>query len=289
MNEKDHRRVLGDLRLENGLPWARPVMLEVSDEDAARATRASELALTTQDGQLLAVLEVTDVHRPEGGARCVGGEVRVLERPLEVWSRAWQRDPAVTRARLSALGHARVVGLRDPAPILRAHEHAAKWALAALDALLVDVALDAPAAGLPGDARMRSLEAILARYFPEGRALSSAHPGGAEETDVARRALDDAIALKNQGASHVLVSSSAAEALASHGAAELGVTPLVLEEVFHSTVTGELATERTAPGEASTRRTLSLEALCAAVRGATEVPAELVRPEVVAILREALG
>src|SRR5207302_3435173 len=57
MGREDYERVVEEMRLANGLPWALPVCLAVD-----QAPLADEVALADEFGRLLGVCEVTEVY-----------------------------------------------------------------------------------------------------------------------------------------------------------------------------------------------------------------------------------
>src|SRR5688500_17195742 len=59
MNKQDYESVLNRRRLNNGLPWTIPIVLAVKPGQSQESYReGQDVALETQDGQLLAVLHV---------------------------------------------------------------------------------------------------------------------------------------------------------------------------------------------------------------------------------------
>ena len=57
MSRDDYERVVEEMRLVSGLPWALPVCLAVED-----APKGDSVALTNETGRPLAVLDVHDVY-----------------------------------------------------------------------------------------------------------------------------------------------------------------------------------------------------------------------------------
>ena len=65
LSQADYRCVLSDLHLENGVLWPMPVTLDVTETFADGIAPGSRVALRDPEGVLLAVLEVTDLWRPD--------------------------------------------------------------------------------------------------------------------------------------------------------------------------------------------------------------------------------
>jgi len=276
MGSKDYLRVVREMRLENGLVWPVPITLAIPAETSV--TIGSQAALRARDGRLVAVIDVADTWTPEpGGPVCVGGEVHVLEREA---APAHHHDPRETRAIFAARGWSRVVAYEPRGPMLRAHEHISKAALEAADGLF----LQAPRTGDLALA-LGCHEALIERYFPADRVLLSVYPGAAPATGP-RELLLAALVRKNHGASHVVVEREhgAPDIFETFGAGELGVVPLSFASAFYSTTTASMATEKTAPGDDSTRVALAADALAAILTRGERPPAEVMRPEVADLL-----
>ncbi len=155
MARHDYERVVEEMRLERGLPWALPVCLAVD-----LAPKGDEVALTDEDGRALAVLEVDDVYeydREREAERCfrttdeahpgvarlyaqkplyLAGRVTVFERAEPAFPEL-ALDPADTRGAFAERGWKRVVGFQTRNPIHRAHEYLTKVALETVDGLLI--------------------------------------------------------------------------------------------------------------------------------------------------------
>ena len=281
MGPKDYLRVTREMRLENGLVWPIPVTLPIPADRAGLVTPGSRAALRTRDGRLVGVIDVTDRWTPEeGGPVCLGGEVHAIERAVAPKSPAHHHDPRESRAIFAQRGWSRVVAHAPRGPMLRAHEHLTKAALEGCDGLFLQAV---PGCDLP--VALRCHEALIERYYPTDRVLLSVHPGLASEPSI-ESALLLLLVSKNHGASHVILDHALAtsDVFASFGPGELGVEPLFFEDAFHSTITGEIATTKTAPGDASTRLSISTAELVERMRRGEPPPEDLVRPEVAAIL-----
>src|SRR5881296_3353396 len=62
LNEADYHSVLDEAHLSNGLIWAIPVTLSLTEDEAKRIGGASSVALTSE-GLAMAVLEVEQIYR----------------------------------------------------------------------------------------------------------------------------------------------------------------------------------------------------------------------------------
>lgn len=304
MGSKDYLRVVREMRLENGIPWPVPITLAVSAEAAARLAPGARAALRARDGRVVAVLDVTDVWLPDkglearevhgssgvghpavahlvsSGTHYVGGEVHALSLPGDAAFPSLRRDPRATRALLAERGWARVVAFVARGAMLRADEYVTKAALEIVDGLLIHAAVgDAESGAESAEVRIRCLEALIEGYYRRERVLLSIDPAAARGGGP-RAGLFHALVRQNYGASHFIVARERAEhgsgvndarrAFAAFAPGEIGIEPLFFEDAFYSARAGGMGTVKTAPDEAD----------------AAAPAAELVRPEVAAILSE---
>src|SRR5512132_565213 len=219
MARHDYERVVDEMRLGNGLPWALPVCLAVDREpDGDRA------ALTDAAGTPLAVLDVEQVYeydREREAERCfrttddahpgvarlyqqkplyLAGRVTVFER-LEPPFPQLALDPAHSRAAFAERGWRRVVGFQTRNPIHRAHEYLTKGALETVDGLLIHPLVgDTKSDDVPAATRVECYRVLLENYYPQGRVVLSAFPAAMRYAGP-REAIWHAICRKNYGCS----------------------------------------------------------------------------------------
>jgi ATP sulfurylase/adenylyl-sulfate kinase len=324
MTSKDYLRVVREMRLENGLVWSVPVTLAISAAEAESIRVGGELALRVPDGRVVAVMEVSDKFVPDkelearevyrttedkhpgvaylkaSGDVYVGGEIRVLERPLSPEFPSYHRDPAKTRELFESRGWATVVGFQTRNPIHRAHEYITKCALEICDGLLIHPLVGATKSDdIPAPVRMKCYEILLERYYPKDRAVLSVYPA-AMRYGGPREAIFHALARKNYGCSHFIVGRDHAGVGSYYGTydaqkifeqfapSELGITPLTFENAFYSTAVGTMGTAKTAPGDASTQISLSGTKVRDMLRAGQLPPPEFSRPEVAQILIDSM-
>jgi sulfate adenylyltransferase/3'-phosphoadenosine 5'-phosphosulfate synthase len=324
MNQKDYLRVVADMRLERGLPWSMPVTLAVTEEHAQKLAIGSQVALRAPDGRLVAVLDLDDKFRPDkqleaqrvygttetkhpgvayllgAGPVYLGGPVHVLERSGTTAFPAHHRDPAQTRALFAERKWSRVVGFQTRNPIHRAHEFITKSALEICDGLMIHPLVGATKGDdIPADVRMRCYEALIERYYVKERVLLSIYPAAMRYAGP-REAIFHAIARKNYGCSHFIVGRDHAGVGSYYGTydaqrifgtfapGELGIQPLCFENAFYSKAVGSMGTDKTAPGDESTKVNLSGTKVREMLARGELPPPEFSRPEVAAILIEAM-
>jgi 3'-phosphoadenosine 5'-phosphosulfate synthase len=324
MNQKDYLKVVRDMRLERGLPWSIPVTLATSEEHARTISIGSQVALRTPDRRIVAVLDLHDKFTPDkelearsvyktaetkhpgvahlmgAGPVYLGGDVHVLERPGTTAFPAHHRDPAQTRAIFAERKWTRIVGFQTRNPIHRAHEFITKCALEICDGLLIHPLVGATKGDdIPADVRMRCYETLIERYYVTERVLLSIYPAAMRYAGP-REAIFHAIARKNYGCSHFIVGRDHAGVDGYYGAydahhlfnefspGELGIQPLFFENAFYSTAVSSMGTDKTAPGDESTKVNLSGTKVREMLLRGELPPPEFSRPEVAAILIESM-
>jgi len=182
---------------------------------------------------------------------CVSGALKVVHLPEYYDFVNLRLTPAQVRARLSAMGHRKVVAFQTRNPLHRIHEELTKRAAEAIDGSL----LIHPVVGMtrPGDvdhySRVRIYRTLVEKYYDQSRTLLSLLPLAMRMAGP-REALWHAIIRRNFGASHFIVgrdhagpgNDSAgkpfygpydAQALVSEHAREIGVTPIPFNELVY--------------------------------------------------------
>ncbi len=317
MGEADYERVIEEMHLTSGLPWALPVCLAVDTEPAGE-----RVALTDESGTAIAVLEVSETFSYDkereaelcfrttedahpGVERLYGqkpvylaGRVTVFERPAPQFP-ALALDPVDTRRTFAERGWKRVVGFQTRNPIHRAHEYLTKVALETVDGLLVHPLVgDTKADDVPAAVRVECYRTLLGGYYPAERVLLSAFPAAMRYAGP-REAVWHAICRKNFGCSHFIVGRDHAGVGSYYGTYdaqlvfdefephELDIEPMFFEHTFWCNVCGSMASTKSCPHGADDRVFLSGTKV-REMLGAGEVPpVEFTRPEVADVLIDA--
>jgi sulfate adenylyltransferase len=317
MGREDYERVLEEMRLAGGLPWALPVCLAV-----AQAPAGDRIALADGTGRPLAVLDVEEVYEYDkdreaerafrttdgdhpGVARLYAQHDRYVAGPVTVFERLeppfpeLHRDPAETRSLFSEKGWRRVVGFQTRNPIHRAHEYLTKCALETVDGLLIHPLVgETKSDDVPVEVRVDAYRALIERYYPEERVVVSAFPAAMRYAGP-REAIWHAICRKNYGCSHFIVGRDHAgvgdyygtydaqlifDELEPH---ELDIEPMFFEHAFWCRACGQMATPKTCPHSGDDHVFLSGTKVRELLSQGELPPAEFSRPEVAEILIEA--
>jgi len=317
MGRQDYERVVEEMRLENGLPWALPVCLAVD-----RAPDGDEVALTDESGRPLAVLEVDEVYeydKEREAERCfrttedahpgvarlyaqkpqyLAGRVTVFERQEPPFPEL-ALDPSETRSAFSDRGWRRVVGFQTRNPIHRAHEYLTKVALETVDGLLIHPLVgDTKSDDVPAATRVECYGVLVSSYYPQDRVVVSAFPAAMRYAGP-REAIWHAICRKNYGCSHFIVGRDHAGVGDYYGTYdaqlifdefepnELGIEPMFFEHAFFCRVCGQMATPKTCPHGGDDHVFLSGTKVREMLGRGELPPAEFSRPEVAEVLIQA--
>jgi len=230
MGKADYERVRDEMRLADGTVWPMPVTLDVTEAFADALSSGDRVVLRNPEGVPLAVLEVSDVWRPDRVAEAkavfgsddrahagvnyllnrahpvyVGGRLTGLDLPAHHDFNHLRHTPGELRAMCAERGWRRVVAFQTRNPMHRAHQELTLRAARQVEANL----LIQPVVGMtrPGDidhyTRVRCYEHLLETYPEQTTALSllplAMRMGGPRE------ALWHALIRKNYGCTHFIV------------------------------------------------------------------------------------
>jgi sulfate adenylyltransferase len=314
MGPQDYERVVEEMRLEGGVPWALPVCLAVDS-----APTGDEVALTDESGRPLAVLEVDEVYeydREREAERCfrttedahpgvarlyaqkplyLAGRVTVFERQEPPFPEL-ALDPSETRSAFAERGWRRVVGFQTRNPIHRAHEYLTKVALETVDGLLIHPLVgETKSDDVPAATRVECYGVLVSSYYPQDRVVVAAFPAAMRYAGP-REAIWHAICRKNYGCSHFIVGRDHAgvgdyygtydaqlifDEFESH---ELGIEPMFFEHAFFCRKCGQMASPKTCPHSGDDHVFLSGTKVREMLANGELPPAEFSRPEVAEVL-----
>ncbi len=319
MLQGDLLSVLKDTRLENGLLWSIPLILDVDGSPPVR--EGEELLLTNQKGEPRALLKVeekypydkfqlaervygtTDLDHPgvrrtmERQDYLVGGPIQLLEIPRWGDLAPYRLTPAEARESFRAKGWKTVVGFQTRNPVHRGHEYIQKCALEVVDGLFIH-----PLVGwkkeddLPNHLLLKSYELAITNYYPLERVILAGFPSRMHYAGP-KEALYHAICRKNYGCTHFIVGRDHAAVGKYYGPYdaqkllreyedELGIVPLAFHAAFWCRVCYGIVTEKTCPHSENARINPSGTLVRDALKKGTWIPEEIMRPEIAELLKE---
>jgi sulfate adenylyltransferase len=293
MGKADYDGVVADMRLANGLVWAIPITLSVSEAAAAPLQEGAWIRLDDPSGRFVGVLELQEkytydkvrealqVYRTEDpnhpgvqvvydqGPVNLAGPVWLLQRDPHPQFPRYQIDPVLSRQLFQERGWQTVVGFQTRNPIHRAHEYIQKCALETVDGLFLHPLVGATKSDdIPADVRMRCYEIMLEHYFPAERVMLAINPSAMRYAGP-REAIFHALIRKNYGCTHFIVGRDHAGVGDYYGTydaqyifdefepGDLGISPMKFEHAFYCTRTGGMATSKTSPSRQEERIHLS--------------------------------
>ncbi len=324
MAKADYERVVGEMRLANGLIWSMPITLPVDAATADGLHAGQEVALVNGAGRTLGLLTIsekfiydktreaqqvyrtTDTQHP-GVARLMAqgevllaGEIWLIDRPADRPFAEFQFEPAQLREQFRARGWKRVVGFQTRNPIHRSHEYIQKTALEIMDGLLLHPLVgETRAEDIPADVRMESYQVLLRDYYPAERVILSVFPAAMRYAGP-REAIFHAICRKNYGCTHFIVGRDHAGVGSYYGTYdaqrifeqfkpdELGITPLFFEHTFYCRRCQAVVSAKTCPHPDSDHLVVSGTQVRQMLRAGELLPPEFTRPEVSQVLMKGL-
>lgn len=311
-------------RLPNGLPWSLPILLPLArPEDRATAQHlrpGEEVALVDREGRLKGVLHFEERFRfdPKKVAQSAFGTIDpthpnvadllsvgdlALAGKVDAVAAGPTRPglaeltPHASRELFRSRGWNDVAAYQCRNPPHTAHEYLQRITLERED---VDGLFIHPVVGRlkKGDYRpeviLRAYEALVRAYCRSDRVVLSPLTISMRYAGP-KAALFLAIVRKNYGCSRYIVGRDQAgvgkfyDPYACHrifDEFDIGIVPLRYEEAFFCRACRTTATAKTCPHPASDRIDTSQTRIRQALRDGGEIPPELLRPEVAAILRE---
>ena len=321
MTKKDYDSVVTNRRLANGLVWTIPVTLAVTNAQAIQLK--GDVALTS-NGSVVAILHLQETYTPDKAKEAkqvfgtndnthpgvkrletigdvyLGGRISVVSRPKATTFVPYRLDPNDTRRIFAERGWKRIVAFQTRNPIHRAHEYIQKCALEICDGMLLHpIVGETKGDDISAAVRMKSYEVLLAHYYPKDRVLLAVNPASMRYGGP-REAIFHALIRKNYGCTHFVVGRDHAGVGKFYGTydaqkifeefppEEIGITPLNFENTAYCTICGSMVSSKTCPHPPEKHVSLSGTKVRELLLAGTPPPPEVSRPEVAAVLIDAM-
>jgi len=313
VGEDDFQSIVKSGRLNDGLAWTIPIMLDVDNDTATRMKDAGEVALKTGN-QHFGTVDVEEIYSYDKGSvaskvyqtndtkhpgvdkimklkdRLVGGKIKLLIKIPQSPLRRFRVSPLETRSQIQKRGWKTMVGFQTRNVPHVAHETLQKTAMNIYDGLFVNPLIGKKK---PGDFKdeviVRTYETLIENYYPESRTIF-----GTLHTEMRyagpKEAIHHAIMRKNFGCSHFIVGRDHAgvrnyyNPFAAHEIfsdyPDLGIEPLFFSSFYYCKKCLSYASEKNCPHGPEFREELSGTKMRKMVSSG-EVPAKhLMRPEI---------
>lgn len=313
--------VIAENRLPDGVIWTLPIVLQISDQDAAGFNAGQRVALTAESGEPVAVIDVSEVYRIDidrycqavygtnspkhpgvvqsqsAGPNFVGGAVTLI-RSVESPYRSFHFTPEQTRFLFRQKNWSRVVGFHTRNPPHRGHEYIQ---LAALERTGADGLYINPVTG-PKKTNDFRAEHVLASYqlvlenggYPPGNVLLGAFNTYSRYAGP-REAVFTALCRKNMGCSHFVVGRdhtgvgdfypTGANRRMFDSLGDIGISPVYFDAVGYNRDTAAYEESATGAGLTSISGTEVRDLL----RAGENLPTWFMREEVQEMLRDRIS
>ena len=322
VSEADYKRIVENMRLSSGTVWSIPITLQVAEDAAAQYPVGQEIALTT-GGEVLAVMNVTDVYRPDqtkeakqvyrtddtqhpgvaammgAGSVYLGGPISLVGELPKGEFGAYKFYPKETRAKFQEKGWHTIVAFQTRNPIHRAHEYITKIALETVDGLFINPLVGTTKSDdIPANVRMQCYHILIEKYYNQDKVILGVYPA-AMRYGGPREAILHAISRQNYGCTHLIVGRDhagvgdyygtydAQEIFDELNEGDLYITPMKFEHAFYCTRTEQMATPKTTSSAPEERIQLSGTKVRAMLSQGQLPPPEFSRPEVAEVLIQA--
>jgi sulfate adenylyltransferase len=318
LNRNDYQSVLETGRLQNGLPWTFPIIMDVSDETASTIKEGDDIALS-YSGVPFALLHIEDkypidkrVHSEkiyktnnlehpgvartnEMGDRLLGGKIDLLGETKGKVPR-YRLKPKETRFLFNEMDWKTVAGFQTRNAPHIGHEYVQKTALAFVDGLFINPLIGRKKKGdFKDEVIIDAYKALISNYYMNSSAtlvtleMEMRYAGP-------REAIFHAIVRKNFGCTHFVVGRDHAGVGNYYGPFEaqdifnnysdLGITPIFFRNFFHCKRCGGVENDKVCPHDPEDHVNFSGTEMRHLLMKGSRPSKEMMRPEVVdAILR----
>ena len=318
LDSGDYQSVLERGRLQNGLPWTFPIVLDVTEDIASTIREGDDVALShaempfgvlhVEDKYSLdrkahaqSIFKTTDVEHPgvaktgKMGPTLLGGSIDLFEETPGRFPR-YRLKPKETRFLFNEMGWRTVAGFQTRNAPHMGHEYVQKTALAFVDGLFINPLIGRKKAGdFRDEVIIDAYDALIRNYYLRNSAvlvtleMEMRYAGP-------REAIFHAIVRKNFGCTHFVVGRDHAGVGSFYGPFEaqdifsdypdLGIAPIFFRNFFYCKKCGGVENDRVCPHGPEDHIEFSGTRIRGLLMKGEHPSREMMRPEVVdAILK----
>ena len=318
LNKQDFDSVVEKGRLENGIAWTIPTVLDVDEETSQKMKDSGDVLLKNPDGIGIAVLHVEDVFTFDksntatgvygtndvahpGVAKTnsmkdflVGGKIDYIQRQSETEIRKHRMTPTQTREVFEKAGWKTIVAFQTRNPPHVAHEMLQKAAITTRDGVFVNPLIGKKKSGdFKDEIIVKAYETMISNYYPENKCqLATLHT----EMKYAgpKEAIHHAIMRQNYGCTHIIIGRDHAgvgnfyDPFAAHRIfddyPELEIEPIFFPAFFYCRKCLTFTNPKACPHDADSREQISGTKLREMIQN-NQAPSEFIlRPEVAKVI-----
>jgi sulfate adenylyltransferase len=321
MCRDDYNHVIEHMRLTSGLPWALPIVLGVSRDQADEFDVGAQIALKDEKENLIAILHLQEkyivnkereaayVYKTKNtdhpgvdylmnkrGDVLLGGDIDVINTPHRSNFNEYRLTPLETRHEFEQLGWSKIVAFQTKRPNYRTHEYIQKCALEICDGLLIHpLVCETEEKNVTADIRMKSYKTLIENYFPENRIVLSVFPSAVKYAGP-REAVFHAIVHKNYGCTHFIIGRNHAgvknyyeehesqDIFKEFGPHEMEIIPLFFENMVYCKKCAGIVSQKTCSHSTNEHISYKDSQIYEMLQKGESLAEELVRPEVAEIL-----
>ena len=320
LNKQDFDSVVEKGRLENGIAWTIPTVLDVDEETSQKMKDSGDVLLKNPDGIGIAVLHVEDVFTFDksntatgvygtndvahpGVAKTnsmkdflVGGKIDYIQRQSETEIRKHRMTPTQTREVFEKAGWKTIVAFQTRNPPHVAHEMLQKAAITTRDGVFVNPLIGKKKSGdFKDEIIVKAYETMISNYYPENKCqLATLHT----EMKYAgpKEAIHHAIMRQNYGCTHIIIGRDHAgvgnfyDPFAAHRIfddyPELEIQPIFFPAFFYCRKCLTFTNPKACPHDADSREQISGTKLREMIQN-NQAPSEFIlRPDVAKVIIE---
>jgi sulfate adenylyltransferase len=318
LTANDYSSVLFNGRLEDGVPWTFPIVLDISEKVAAKISEGDDVVLS-YTGERFAILHIEDkypldkrIHAEkifntveaehpgvartmEMGDMLLGGSIDLFEDTPGKFPR-YRLKPKETRFLFKEMGWRSIAGFQTRNAPHNGHEYVQKTALAFVDGLFINPLIGRKKKGdFTDEVIIDSYEALIKNYYLRNSAVMVTLEMEMRYAGP-REAIFHAIVRKNYGCTHFVIGRDHAGVGNYYGPFEsqekfleypdLGIAPIFFRSFFYCKKCGGVENDKVCPHGAEDHINFSGTKMRGLLMNGERPSSEMMRPEVVDAILE---